>query len=94
MVRDPRLSSKCQVFFDRFVNRAYKRAPYPSDWELFFDFVAICHDQGSEVKATDLYQMLIEAGFPQGSAQPLSFFYKQGWSLLSRPKGYDQIPKD
>jgi hypothetical protein len=44
--------------------------------------------------STDLYRMLIKAGFPQGPAQQLSFFYKQGWSLLSRHEGYDKIPTD
>ncbi len=91
MVREPGLSPKCQVFFDRFVNRANKRAPYPDDWELFFDFICVSHDQESELNATDLYLMLIKVEFPQESAQRLSFFYKQGWSLLSRPEGYDQI---
>ncbi len=92
MVREPGLSPKCQLFFDRFVNQANKRAPYPADWELFFDFIRVSHNQESEVKNTDLYPLLIKAGFPQGPAQQLSFFYKQAWSLLSRPEGYDQIP--
>ncbi len=94
MVREPGLSPKCQLFFDRFVNRANKRSPYPDDWELFFDFIRVSHKQESEMKSTDLYSMLIKAGFPQGPAQQLSFFYKQGWSLLNRPDGYDQIPDD
>ncbi len=94
MVTEPGLSPKCQLFFDRFVNRANKRSPYPDDWELFFDFIRVCHNQESELKNTDLYPMLIQAGFPQGPAQQLSFFYKQGWSLLNRPEGYDQIPPD
>ena len=29
MVRKPEMSPKCQLFFDRFVNQANKRAPYP-----------------------------------------------------------------
>ena len=64
MVSNPGLSPKCQLFFDRFVNRANKRAPYPTDWELFFDFICVCHNQESEVKSTDLYRMLIQAGIP------------------------------
>ena len=94
MVREPGLSPKCQLFFDRFVNRSNKRSPYPHDWELFFDFIRVSHDQESELHATELYKMLIKAGFPQEPTQQLSFFYKQAWSLLSRPEGYDQIPTD
>ncbi len=94
MAKNPELSPKCQVFFDRFVNRANKRNPYPENWELFFDFVCVCHNQDSELKSTDLYSMLTKAGFPQGPAQQLSFFYKQGRSLLNRPEGYDLIPTD
>jgi len=94
MVSQPKLTPKCQIFFDRFVNRVNKKAPYPSDWELFFDFMAVCHDQKSKVNGTQLYHMLIDAGFPQGAAHPLSIFYKQGWSLLNRPEGYDLIPMD
>ena len=94
MVRESQLSPKCQLFFDRFVNHAYIPAPMPPDWELFFDFIRVCHDQESEVNSKDLYHMLIKSGFPQGQADRLSFFYKQAWSLLSRPEGYDQIPTD
>lgn len=92
MVSEPRLSPKCQLFFDRFVNGVNKQSPKPADWELFFDFMCVCRDEGSTVSGTDLYDMLIEAGFPQGAAHPLSIFYKQGWSLLHRPEGYDQLP--
>lgn len=92
MVRKPTLPPKCQLFFDRFVNRTNKRAPYPLDWELFFDFMRVCVDQESDVNGNELYEMLIDAGFPQEAAQPLTIFYKQGWSLLNRPEGYDQIP--
>ena len=94
MVSENGLSPKCQLYFDRFVNRAHKPAPHPDDWELFFDFICVCHDQESDLKSTDLYSMLIKVGFPQGPAQQLSFFYKQGWSLLNRPEGYDLIPVD
>ncbi|PKB57872.1 MAG: hypothetical protein BZY73_01080 [SAR202 cluster bacterium Casp-Chloro-G3] len=92
MVSKPKLSPKCQLFFDRFANRVNKQSPKPADWELFYDFMAVCHAQRSEVDGTELYHILVDAGFPQGSAHPLSMFYKQGWSLLNRPEGYDQIP--
>ena len=92
MANDNGLSPKCQLFFDRFVNRAHKPAPHPDDWELFFDFMRVCLDQGMELNGNRLYEMLREVGFPQGAAHPLTIFYKQGWSLLNRPEGYDQIP--
>jgi len=92
MADGPRLSPKCQMFFDRFVNRVNKQSPKPADWEYFYDFMSVCSDQKSEVTGVELYHLLIDAGFPQGSAQPLSMFYKQGWSLLNRPEGFDQIP--
>ena len=92
MADGPRLSPKCQMFFNRFVNRVNKQSPKPADWEYFYDFMSVCSDQKSEVTGVELYHLLIDAGFPQGSAQPLSMFYKQGWSLLNRPEGFDQIP--
>ena len=94
MANGPRLSPKCQMFFDRFVNRVNKQSPKPADWEYFYDFMSVCSDQKSEVTGVELYHLLIDAGFPQGSAHPLSMFYKQGWSLLNRPEGFDQIPAD
>lgn len=87
----PQLSRKCQYFFDRFANKANKRSPFPTDWELYFDFVHVCHDEGCPVTWQELYTIFIKAGFPQESAQPLSNFYKQGRLLLDRPEGYDRI---
>jgi hypothetical protein len=94
MAGQARLLPKSQLFFDRFVNRAYKPSPKPADWELFYDFMRVCLDEGESLNGNDLYEMLINAGFPQGSAHPLTIFYKQGWSLLNRPEGYDQIPTE
>ena len=91
MVNPPTLSPKCQLYFDRFVDQANKRSPFPTDWELFYDFVHICHEEESAVNSRDLYPILINAGFPQESAQPLSGFYGQGRTLLNRPKGWDEI---
>ena len=91
MQNQPQLPPKCQRFFNRFANRANKRAPFPTDWELFMDFIHVCHDEGCELKGRDLYPILIKAGFPQEAAQPLSNFYHQGRLLLDRPAGYDQI---
>jgi hypothetical protein len=94
MENEPQLPPKCQLFFDRFVKNVNKQSPKPADWELFFDFMAVCNEQNAEVNGPQLYEMLIDAGFPQGAAHPLSIFYKQGWSLLHRPAGFDQIPTD
>ncbi len=91
MAEESALSPKCQALLDRFITVANKRNPYPENWELFFDFVHVCHDENSELKPPDLYPILTRAGFPQGPASQLTFFYKQGRSLLDRPEGYDQI---
>ena len=94
MAGEPKLSPKSQIFLDRFVSRAYKPSPKPADWEMFYDFMRVCLDQGDTLNGNDLYEMLIEAGFPQEAAHPLTIFYKQGWSLLNRPEGYNQTPTD
>ena len=76
------LPVRAQKALDRFLRNPNKSMLHQIDWEHFYEFVLVCHEEDAEFFDDDLQRVLRDAGFSHDKTHGLRMTYSDLRELL------------